>query len=53
MRYRHMGKTGLRVSELALGTMTFSGRSYWESISRLQHCEQRPEPAKAEVQKAA
>jgi len=35
MRYRHLGRTGLRVSELALGTMTFGGRGYWSSIGRL------------------
>ncbi len=35
MRYRLLGKTGLYVSELCLGTMTFGGKGFWEVIGRL------------------
>src|SRR5437773_6581627 len=36
MRYRVMGRTGLKVSELCLGTMTFGGRSeQWRGIGGL------------------
>jgi aryl-alcohol dehydrogenase-like predicted oxidoreductase len=35
MRYRSLGKTGLYVSELCLGTMTFGGKSFWEVIGKL------------------
>ncbi len=35
MRYRFLGKTGLYVSELCLGTMTFGGKGFWEVIGRL------------------
>lgn len=35
MRYRPLGKTGLYVSELCLGTMTFGGKGYWEAIGKL------------------
>jgi aryl-alcohol dehydrogenase-like predicted oxidoreductase len=35
MRYRALGKTGLYVSELCLGTMTFGGKGFWEVIGRL------------------
>ena len=30
MRYKLLGKSGLRVSELALGTMTFGNDWRWE-----------------------
>jgi aryl-alcohol dehydrogenase-like predicted oxidoreductase len=37
MRYHHLGRTGLLVSELCLGTMTFGGASgMWEKIGTLQ-----------------
>jgi len=37
MRYRLLGQTGLYVSELCLGTMTFGGgQGIWESIGNLQ-----------------
>jgi aryl-alcohol dehydrogenase-like predicted oxidoreductase len=37
MRYRLLGQTGLYVSELCLGTMTFGGGpGIWESIGNLQ-----------------
>jgi aryl-alcohol dehydrogenase-like predicted oxidoreductase len=35
MRYRILGRTGLYVSELCLGTMTFGGKSFWEVIGKL------------------
>src|ERR1700690_1798628 len=37
MRYRLLGQTGLYVSELCLGTMTYGGgRGIWETIGELQ-----------------
>lgn len=39
MRYRLFGKTGLYISELTLGTMTFGGKGYWEVIGRLSPAE--------------
>jgi aryl-alcohol dehydrogenase-like predicted oxidoreductase len=35
MNYRLLGKTGLYVSELCLGTMTFGGKGFWEAIGKL------------------
>lgn len=35
MKYRLLGRTGLLVSELCLGTMTFGGKGFWEAIGRL------------------
>jgi aryl-alcohol dehydrogenase-like predicted oxidoreductase len=35
MRYKLLGRTGLFVSELCLGTMTFGGKGFWEVIGRL------------------
>jgi aryl-alcohol dehydrogenase-like predicted oxidoreductase len=35
MRYRLLGKTGVYVSELSLGTMTFAGQGFWEVIGKL------------------
>lgn len=32
MRYRKLGRTGLLVSEICLGTMTFGGTGYWKQI---------------------
>ncbi len=34
MRYRPLGRTGLYVSELCLGTMTFGGKGFWEVIGK-------------------
>jgi aryl-alcohol dehydrogenase-like predicted oxidoreductase len=34
MKYRLLGKTGLLVSELCLGTMTFGGEGFWEVIGK-------------------
>ncbi len=35
MRYKLLGTTGLYVSELCLGTMTFGGKGFWEAIGKL------------------
>jgi aryl-alcohol dehydrogenase-like predicted oxidoreductase len=35
MRFKPFGKTGLFVSRLCLGTMTFGGKGFWEVIGRL------------------
>ena len=32
MRFRFLGNTGIKVSELCLGTMTFGGRGFWKNI---------------------
>ncbi|MEQ1709113.1 MAG: aldo/keto reductase [Terricaulis sp.] len=32
MRYRKLGRTGLAVSEICLGTMTFGGEGFWRVI---------------------
>jgi aryl-alcohol dehydrogenase-like predicted oxidoreductase len=35
MKYKLLGNTGLKVSELCLGTMTFGGRGFWTAIGTL------------------
>jgi len=35
MKYNILGNTGLLVSELCLGTMTFGGRGFWTTIGEL------------------
>ncbi len=35
MRYKLLGNTGLKVSELCLGTMTFGGQGMWTAIGTL------------------
>lgn len=35
MNYKFLGNTGLKVSELCLGTMTFGGRGMWVAIGTL------------------
>lgn len=35
MRYNPLGRTGLFVSELCLGTMTFGGKGFWQVVGRL------------------
>lgn len=39
MRYRRLGHTGVYVSELCLGTMTFGGKGFWEAIGKLTAAE--------------
>jgi aryl-alcohol dehydrogenase-like predicted oxidoreductase len=36
MRYNLLGQTGLYVSELCLGTMTFGGKGFWEVMGGLK-----------------
>lgn len=47
MKYRLLGQTGLYVSELCLGTMTYGGKGFWETIGNL------PQEAVTEQVKAA
>jgi len=35
MRYNTLGNTGVLVSELCLGTMTFGGKGFWTNIGKL------------------
>ena len=35
MEYHFLADTGLLVSELCLGTMTFGGNGYWEAIGKV------------------
>lgn len=35
MRYNLLGKTGIYVSELCLGTMTFGGKGFWGVVGKL------------------
>lgn len=35
MKYNILGNTGLKVSELCFGTMTFGGKGYWTAIGQL------------------
>ena len=35
MRYRLLGRTGLLVSEICLGTMTYGGKGRWQPIGQL------------------
>ncbi len=35
MKYKQLGNTGVLVSELCLGAMTFGGKGFWEAIGRL------------------
>jgi aryl-alcohol dehydrogenase-like predicted oxidoreductase len=35
MRYKQLGNSGTRVSEICLGTMTFGGRGFWTAIGAL------------------
>jgi aryl-alcohol dehydrogenase-like predicted oxidoreductase len=39
MRYHVLGSTGLYVSELCLGAMTFGGKGFWEVVGKLGHKE--------------
>ncbi len=35
MKFKQLGKTGVLLSELCLGTMTFGGKGYWKAIGEL------------------
>lgn len=35
MKYNELGKTGVLVSELCLGTMTFGGKGFWTAIGKV------------------
>lgn len=35
MKYKQLGRTGLLVSELCFGTMTFAGKGFWEVVGQL------------------
>jgi aryl-alcohol dehydrogenase-like predicted oxidoreductase len=35
MKFNQLGNTGVLVSELCLGTMTFGGKGYWKSIGEM------------------
>src|SRR5438270_557242 len=37
MRYNQLGKTGLFVSELCLGAMTFGGKGFWEATGKARY----------------
>jgi aryl-alcohol dehydrogenase-like predicted oxidoreductase len=39
MQYNTLGDTGLLVSELCFGTMTFGGEGMWEAIGQQQQQE--------------
>jgi aryl-alcohol dehydrogenase-like predicted oxidoreductase len=39
MKYKQLGKTGVLVSELCFGTMTFGGKGYWKAIGQLSEDE--------------
>lgn len=36
MEYKQLGNTGLLVSELCFGTMTFSGKGFWKAIGQVR-----------------
>ena len=36
MKMRFMGNTGIKVSEICFGAMTFGGRGYWKNIGELE-----------------
>ncbi|EHQ29246.1 aldo/keto reductase [Mucilaginibacter paludis] len=39
MKYNFFGNTGLIVSEICFGTMTFGGKGMWEAIGKVQQAE--------------
>jgi aryl-alcohol dehydrogenase-like predicted oxidoreductase len=47
MKFKQLGKTGVLVSELCLGTMTFGGKGYWKAIGQM------PEDAVTQLLKLA
>ena len=36
MKYNQLGNTGVLVSEICLGTMTFGGNGHWKAMGELQ-----------------
>jgi aryl-alcohol dehydrogenase-like predicted oxidoreductase len=47
MRYNLLGNTGLWVSELCFGAMTFGGREFWSTVGQTQQQEANDQVAKA------
>ena len=39
MKYNQLGNTGVLVSEICFGTMTFYGKGFWENIGKIQQDE--------------
>ena len=39
MKTRYLGNTGIRVSELCFGAMTFGGKGYWTNVGKVQQKE--------------
>jgi aryl-alcohol dehydrogenase-like predicted oxidoreductase len=39
VKYNQLGKTGVLVSQICLGTMTFGGKGYWQAIGELAQTE--------------
>jgi aryl-alcohol dehydrogenase-like predicted oxidoreductase len=39
MKYNFLGNTGLLISEICFGTMTFGGKGIWEAIGKIQQGE--------------
>ncbi len=39
MNYRFLGNSGIKISELCFGTMTFGGQGYWEVIGKVDQKE--------------
>ena len=39
MNTRFLGHTGVRVSELCFGAMTFGGRGYWKNVGQVEQKE--------------
>ena len=39
MKTRFLGNTGVRVSELCFGAMTFGGKGYWKNIGQIEQKE--------------
>ncbi|QJD97965.1 aldo/keto reductase [Mucilaginibacter robiniae] len=39
MKYNFLGNTGILVSEICFGTMTFGGRGMWEAVGKVQQQE--------------
>ena len=39
MKLRFLGNTGVKVSEICFGAMTFGGKGYWKYIGQLEQRE--------------